>query len=637
MKKSLETILYSTLGVAAVAIILIVANFLIARLPVRIDLTADRAYSLSDGTRAILKKLDTPVQIRFYCTRNENMPPQLKLFAQGVEDLLHEYRQASHGQIEIQKLNPEPDSDAEDSAKLDGVEGQLLPTGEKLYMGLSVSMLDQKEAIPFLDPQRERLMEYDLSRAITRVSTPQKATVGVMSPLQISGQEANMMMMQMGQRGGQEPWVLYSELKRDFTVQNVEMTTDKIPDDIKVLLLVHPRGITPAAEYAIDQFILRGGKLIAYLDPAAVLDRQQQQQNPMMGGPQGGGPSNLENLLKAWGISFDATKTVADLDNIGNTRRGKAPGVVMLNSQSLSKDDILSAGADNLFMIFPGAFSGTPVAGLKETVLIKSSKNAQLVDPMMAQMGPEEVMKNFVSADKEFPLAIRLSGKFKTAFPDGKPKDPSGSADKDKKDVKKDSAPGLKESKEDNTVVLIGDSDMIQDQIAVTQMQNPFGGARMVMPANGNLAFAQSAVEQLTGDNNLVAVRSRATRDRPFTVVKKMQADADAAYRNKIKDLEGSLAETQRKLNELQQHREGEAKTAQRFILSAEQQAELAKFRKTEADVKKELKDVRRTLRAETDALENRVKWINIMGMPLLVTLSGLGFSILKRNRSAAK
>ena len=264
MKKSFQTIIYSTLGVAAVAIILIVVNFLNARLPVRLDLTAERAYSLSQGSRAILSKLDTPVQIRFYCTRDENMPPQFKLFAQNVEDLLSEYRHASHGQIEIQKLNPEPDSDAEDSAKLDGIEGQMLSNGEKLYMGLSVSMLDQKEAIPFLTMERERLLEYDLSRAITRVSSAQKAVVGVMSPLPITGQQMNMMMMQMGQRG-QEPWVLYSELKRDFTVQTVEMTADKIPDEIKVLLLVHPRGITDAAEYAIDQFILRGGKLVAYL------------------------------------------------------------------------------------------------------------------------------------------------------------------------------------------------------------------------------------------------------------------------------------------------------------------------------------------------------------------------------------
>jgi len=637
MKKSFETILYSTLGLVAVAVILVAANFLVARLPYRWDLTAEKAYSLSKGTRTILANLDTPVQVRFYCTRNENMPPQLKLYAQQIEDLLNEYRHASRGKLQIQKLNPEPDSDAEDSAKLDGIDGEMLQTGEKLYLGLSVTMLDQKEAIPFLDPQRERLLEYDLSRAVSRVSAPQKAVVGIMSPLPVSGEEMNYMMMQMG-RHAQEPWAVVSELKRDFTVKSVEMTADKIPDDVKVLMLVHPRGITETAEYAIDQFIMRGGKLVAFLDCNAVLD-QQHQQNPMMGGQQGGGPSNLEHLLKAWGLSFDTTKTVADVNNLGRTHRGKQPGVVMLGKEALSKDDILSAGADNLVMIFPGVFSGTPIAGLKEAVLIKSSKNSQLVDPMMAQMAPEDVLKNFSSADKEYALAVRLTGKFKTAFPDGKPKD-TASPDKDKdakKDEKKDTTPTVKECKEENSVVLIGDSDMIQDQATVTAVQNPFTGQRMgVMPTNGNLAFAQSAVEQMTGDSNLIAVRSRATRERPFTVVKQMQADADASYRNQIKDLENNLAETQRKLNEMQQHREGDGK-AQRFILSPEQQAELAKFRRTEADVKKKLKDVRRNLRADTDSLENRVKWINIAGMPFVVILAGIGFSIFKRQRFAAK
>lgn len=632
MKKPLETVLFSTLGVAAVLLILITVNFLNSRVPKRIDLTAEKAYTLSPGTRAILAKLDTPVQIRLYCTRNENMPPQLAQYAQQVEDLLNEYRQASKGQIEIKKLDPEPDSDAEDSAKLDGVEGQLLQTGEKLYLGLSVSMLDQKEALPFLAPDRERLLEYDLSRAISRVITTQKPVVGVMSPLSITGQQMNMMMMQMGQQRGQEPWALYSELKRDFAVQSVEMTADKIPDEIKVLLLVHPKEITDATQYAIDQFILRGGKLIAYLDPACVLDRESQRS---MGGPQGASSSNLEKLLKAWGVAFDSSKVVADLDYLGRSQRGKAPGVLMLNEQALSKDDIVTVGADNLFMIFPGAFSGTPVDGLKETVLIKSSKNAQLVEPMMAQMAPEEVLKNFNPDGKEFPLAIRLTGKFKTAFPEGKPKAQPNPEDKNaKKDDKPE--PGLKESKEENTVLLIGDADMIQDPVCITAVQNPFGGGRMIMPSNGNLAFAQGAVEQLTGDSNLIAVRSRATRERPFTVVKKMEADADAAYRKQIKDLETNLAETQNKLNELQQHKDAEGK-AQRFILSPEQQAEIANFRKTEADVKKQLKDVRRTLRADTDALENRVKWINIAGMPLVVALSGIGFSILKRKRATAK
>src|SRR4051794_32866297 len=211
MKKSgLETWLYSTVGVVAMLIIVIVVNALGSRAKVRVDLTAEKAYTLSQGTRAILAKLDTPVQIRFYETRGDNrMPVVLKTYAQRVEDLLGEYRQASKGQIEIQKLDPVPDSDAEDSAKLDGIEGQGRMEGEPVYLGISVSLLDQKEAIPFLSPDRERLLEYDLSRAISRVMTPDKPVVGVMSALPVSGQQMNPMMMQMGRRGT-PPWVFMS-------------------------------------------------------------------------------------------------------------------------------------------------------------------------------------------------------------------------------------------------------------------------------------------------------------------------------------------------------------------------------------------------------------------------------------------
>ncbi len=629
MKKTSENVLYSTLGVAAVFGALVAANFIASRAPMRIDLTAEKAYTLSPGTKAILAKLDTPVQIRFYCTRNESMPPQLKHYAQNVEDLLNEYKQASKGQIEIKKLNPEPDSDAEDSAKLDGVEGQLLQTGERLYLGLSVSMLDQKEAMPFLAPDRERLLEYDISRAVTRVANPKKPVVGILSPLPVSGDAMNPMMQMQGQQGA-EPWAVYTELKRDFTVQNIPMTADKIPDEVKVLMVIQPRGITEATQYAIDQFVLRGGKLIAYIDPAAVLDR---------GGGAGmyGPPSStatLDKLLPAWGVSFETSKTVADMNHVGMTNRGRTPGVLVLNDDAMAKDDIVTAGANNLYMVFPGAFSGTPAAGLKESVLIKSSTNSQLIEPTSAAMSPDETIKHFRAADKEFPLAIRLTGKFKTAFPNGKPS--SSSEKPDGKEEKKDAEAGLKESAQENTVLLIGDSDMLQDPICVQKVSNPFGGGRMLLPVNGNLAFAQGAVEQLAGDENLIAVRGRATRERPFTVVKKMEADADAAYRSKIVELESSLTETRQKLGELQEHRSGEG-SQQKFILSPEQQTELANFRKTEADVKRQLKDVRRTLRAETDALANRIKWFNIAGMPLLVAASGVGLAALKSKRTQAK
>ena len=636
MKKPFETILYSTLGVAALFVALVAFNFLAGIVHARVDLTADKAFTLSAGTRAILAKLDTPVKIRFYCTRNENMPVQLRPYAQEVEDLLDEYRHASKGLIQIQKLDPEPDSDAEDSARLDGVDGEPISEGEQVYLGLSVTMLDQKEAIPFLSPDRERLLEYDITRAISRVADNKKPVVGVLTPLPVAGDQMAAMMQG---RQASPPWVFYSELGRDYTVKLLDMNA-AIPDDVNVLVLIHPRGITPAVEYAIDQFVLRGGKLIAFLDPCAVLDA-----------PPGGGmmpqasTSNLPTLLKAWGLGFGSSEIVVDMDNIARTSRGRMPGLMALNTDAIAKDDLVTADVPDLVMVFGGAFTGTPAPGLKETVLVKSSRNSQFANPITAEMSPDEVMNNFVSANKEFPLAIRLAGKFKTAFPDGAPKeagekkdDAAKPDDTGKKDDKKPApAPGLKESAGDNTVIMVGDSDMLQDEFTVQEQENPLG-AKVIIPANGNLAFAENAVEQLTGDSNLIAIRSRATRERPFTVVEKMQESAGASYRTKITELQSSLSDTEAKLNELQQHRAAaDQKNAQQFILSPEQQAELENFRKKEASVKKEIRDVRRNLRSETDSLENRIKWINIAGMPLLVAAAGVALALIKRKRTAAQ
>jgi len=627
--KGLQTWLYSSLGVVAMFVIIVIMNALASGMKTRIDLTAERAYTLSAGTRAILSKLDTPIQIRFYCTRGDTrMPVMLKTYAQRVEDLLGEYRQVSKGQIDIQKLDPIPDSEAEDSARLDGIEGQARMDGEPFYLGLSISMLDQKQAITFLSPDRERLLEYDLSRAISRVLSNERPVVGVMSPLAYGGQPTNPMMMRMGQ-SGQQPWVMISELKRDFTVKDVPMTAEEIPADVKVLVLLHPKGISDAAQYAVDQFVLRGGKLIAFLDPQGVLDRSAAG-NPM--GASMGSRSSLDKLLGAWGLAFDSTKVLADLEFVGRTREGRQPAVLALNEKASNRDDVVSADANNLFMVFAGVFSGTPVEGLKQTVLLHSSKNSQLVDPMSAQFGGEKIIKDFVASNTEHPLAVRLSGKFKTAFPEGKPKAAAGPEDKKEQKPEEE---GLKESKQETSVLLIGDSDFIQDQVAVQEMANPFGGQRMVMPANGNLAFAQSAIEQMAGDSNLVSVRSRASRERQFTVVKQMQAKAEAAFQSKIKTLESSLAEAQNKLNELQRTKAD--KTGQRFILSPEQQQEITNFRVKEREVKAQLKEERKKLRVGIDSLENSIKWINIALMPLIVAAAGLGLAALRLKRRAAR
>lgn len=305
--KTFQTVLYSTIGIGAMALILIAFNVISGAVKTRVDLTQEHVYTLSPGTKAILQKLDTPVKVRFFFSQPETSSPEtvfLKNYAKRVEDLLAEFKQVGRGNIIIEKYDPQPDSDAEDLAKLDGIEGEPLPNGERLYLGLAVSLIDQKQALPFLAPNRERMLEYDIARAITRVVKPEKPIVGIMSAMPVFGAAANPMMMRMGQQSAQQPpWALINELKNDFNVRKVEMTTDKIDDDVKVLLVIHPREITDKAQFALDQFIMRGGKLIAFLDPLPLIDSREQ--NQMFGSIPNSG-SNLEKLLKAWGIRLES-------------------------------------------------------------------------------------------------------------------------------------------------------------------------------------------------------------------------------------------------------------------------------------------------------------------------------------------
>lgn len=628
-QKNFETILYSTAGVVVMFVVLLAFYIVSSAFKDRIDLTSEKAFTLSDGTKKILGRLDAPVTIRFYSTQGDTaMPPVLRTYSQHIEDLLGEYKEAGHGKIIVKKLDPKPDSDAEDSARLDGVSGQ--PTspfgGDKIYLGLVVSMADEKVAVPWLPPDRERLLEYDISRAISRVMSPTPPTLGVMSALPIFGGAANPMARQMGQPS-QEPWAFISEIKKDFTVKEVPMTATKIDDDIKVLLVVHPRDITDATQYALDQFVLRGGKLLAFLDPHAYFDQKHDQMAQVLG--DSSGQSTLDKLLKAWGLSMDVNKVVADMTFAGHSGQGGQimPTVLVLTQEGIDQNDVVTSQIDNLVMPFVGVFTGKPADGLKETVLLHTSKECELVDGMTASIGAEQIQKDFKSANIDYALAVELTGKFKTAFPDGAPK----ADDKDKTDDQSKAAQ-LKESKDSPVVILVGDSDMLNDQVCV-QVQEILG-YRMVRPMNGNLNLVQSFVEQLSGDSDLISLRSRASLDRPFTRLKDMQAKAGRELEQKVKELEESKAETERKISELQSQKQG---NDQKFILSPEQQKELENYQKTVADANKELKAVRKKLAKDTDALEFWTKVANIGAMPALVAVTGVVLAVVKRKRTAAK
>ena len=642
-KKSFETILFSSLGIVLMLGLLVALNVITGDLPARIDLTQERAYTLSAGTKTILKKLDTPVRIRFYCTQSETATPEtvfLKNYARNVEDLLAEYKQVAGKNLIIEKYDPQPASDAEDSARLDGLEPESLPGVDRFYLGLSVNLADARETIPFLQPTRERLLEYDLTRAISRVVTPEKPTLGVMSGLPVFGMPANPMMMQMGQQG-MEPWTFITELQADYNVKRVDLTTDKIDDDIKVLLVIHPKDISDKAQYAIDQFVLRGGKLIAFLDPFSVIDSPPGQRGALAN--MGGGSSTLERLLKAWGYNLESGKVVADLNYMmklrgPNNMPQDAPAWLSVTPDGINRDDVASSQIDNVWLPLAGAFTGVPASGLKETVLLHSTKKSQLVEGFLASLSGESILKEFKPSGVDYKLAIRLTGKFKSAFPNGKPgekNDEKPEAEKKDAETKPDAekaGDSLKESSADGIVVLFADADMLYDNFTLRKFDSPFG--QLVSVMNGNLNLAQNLVEQLTGDNNLIAVRSRAETGRPFTRVRAMQAEAEQKFQAEIKRLEDAANDAQRKIKELQAQKKDRS---QQFILSPEQRSELENLRREEAETRQRLKQVQKNLRKEIVSLETRLRWINILAMPLAVTATGIVIAIVKRKKTSAR
>ena len=629
--KPLETLLYSTGGVVALLAVLVAFNFIVSAFNLRADLTEGDVYTLSPGTRSILSRLEAPVKLRLYYTQGgEAVPVGLKTFAKRVEDLLNEYKAAGRGKVVVEKFNPEPDSDAEDSAQLDGIEGQLTNSGEKFYLGLSISFLDQKAAIPVLTPDRERLLEYDITRGIAQVGEAKKPAVGVMSALPVMGRSLDPIRKQQPT----EAWVLIQEMKRIFDVKEIRLDAPRIDDDIKVLLVIHPRNLPEETEYAIDQYVLRGGKLIAFVDPYAYFDQQPDLQNPF-GGNQAGS-STFYNLFKAWGIDVDMGKVIADLTYASGAGPRLLPTLLNLNNQALNMDDVVTSQVGTLLIPFGGAFKGKPAEGLTQTVLAHTSKNAMPVDLIIATLSGEPSTRGFQPTNEQMPLAIRLTGKFHTAFPEGKPKPFAMPPRADKKkgaEPKKEEAkpePQLKQSTAENSVVLVADVDLLSDGAAV-EIQEVFG-QRVAVPRNGNLALALGLVEHFSGDNALIGLRSRASFSKPLTLIRDMEAQAQQQYLGKIKELEDNLNQTQENLQKLQRTKGGAAST----ILTPEQQAELDNFRKRAAETRRDLKELRKNLRVETDALEFWTKVVNIGLVPLLVALTGLALALRRRRAVAA-
>ena len=607
-------------GLVAIAVITIAVDVILAKATIRCDCTADSLYTLSKGSKAVLGKLDKDVSLKFYFSASSaEMPMGVKTYAQEVENLLKEYERASGGRLVVEKYDPTPDSDEEEWAQRYGIEQQQVnPFGAPVYFGIVAVCGDRTEALGAMTQKTESTLEYDVTRLVTRVVWPEKPVIGVMTSLEgVLGGEMNPMMMQMGRRPPQG-WAAFAELAKDYTVKSVATDVEKIDDDVKTLVLLHAKDLSDKTLYAIDQFVLRGGRLIACTDPMSFAEIRAGQSRQMMG-MGGDGPSTLGKLFDAWGVGFDTTKITCDLSaatKLGNGRGGaeEEPAFLTLKPENMDKSDILVSRLTQVMMPFAGAFTfdAAKAGALKFTPVITTSEdNSSSTDKMSMMSGMGSSMKA-VPDGKSRVVAARLEGQFKTAYPKG----PDGTNDVSK---------ALSEGK--SSVMLFADADFLADECCVRILRTPFG--QIAQPLNDNLPLFSNVIEQFAGREELIGLRSRGASDRPFEVVDKLEAEAMRQWQQREAEFQEELNNTIQTIANMKSEKVGNG----RIILSKEQQDKLAELKKTEAETRRKLKDVRKELTAGIVSLGTTLKWINIAFMPLLVVLFGLARGFIRRRR----
>jgi ABC-type uncharacterized transport system involved in gliding motility auxiliary subunit len=602
----------------------------------RLDLTASKLFTLTKGTINILGKLDEPLTLRLFLSQREaTRLPGINSYAQRVKELLEEYERIANGKIRLQIIDPEPFSEQEDRAVGYGLRGIGLDGDAVFYFGLvGTNSVDDQEVIPFFSPNREEFLEHDITKLVYQLTTPEKKVVGIMSTLPIDGG------MAMPGRGMSPPWAVIDQIRQLFEVRTVATDATSIPADIDVLMLVHPRNLSEVTLYAIDQFILTRGRALIFVDPNSESD--QPSSVPMLGGAPGG--SDLPELFASWGIHLVDGKVAGDLRVAEQVRYAdkaraavaKYPVWMNLQPVQFNADDIITAKLGNLVFATSGVLEIKNVEEIKVEPIVETTPGAMQIDAEQLRFlnDPTVLLRQYRPEGKKLMLAARVSGSVKTAFPDGRPasKPDANQTDNTTKEEGKpevkdaEDAPHRAESLEDVNLVVVADTDLLNDRFWV-RVQN-FLGSRILIPSAANGSFVVNALESLTGSNDLISVRSRGRFSRPFTKVAEIQQQAELQYRQKEQELLTRLRETENKLLELEDRKQG----GEAVILSEEQQREIEKFRLEKIRIRKDLRIVRHQLHKDIEGLATSMKFVNIGLMPILIGTGGI-FIALQRAR----
>lgn len=597
---------------------------------VQVDLTENKLFTLSDGTRETLAAVEEPITLRFFSTRKlVETTPGLTAYGDRVQELLERYVDLSKGAIRLQLVDPEPFSPEEDRAVGFGLSGvPITEAGDLGYFGIAATnTTDDTDVIPFLTPQREQFLEYDLTRMINNLANPKKKVIALVAGIPIDSDPLKKY----------KAWALVDQLKQFFEVRPQGLTP-KITDDIDLVMIVHPFGLSDVSKYAIDQYVLRGGKAMVFVDPHA---EEGARSNQALRLPPGLG-SGLPKLFKAWGIKFDKDKVLGDVkagqrvqagvDSFGRPIITRYVAWTSYGPENINSTDVTTSQLRLVNFGTPGYFEIADDATVKVEPLITSTTSSGPFPADMVRRDPKpaDILQQFKPQDKAYILAARLSGTVKSAFPDGPPEDTS------KKDAKKDekaapAKPHLTKSEKPANIIIVADTDFIADLFWV-RTQDLFGQTVTVPTAN-NADFVVNAADNLSGSSSLIGLRSRGLSARPFELVEEIQNEAEDKYRTKERSLVKELADVEKKMQELQTTERAKSGA----VMSPEQQEAIGKFRGRVLDIRRELRGVQLNLRRDIDELDGNLKLVNIAAMPAAVAIFAVIVALVRRNRKRAR
>ena len=603
-------------AVLAVALITISNNLFTG---VRLDLTENRLFTLSPGSVNIITTLDEPISLDFYVSRKTMADfPQLVNYANRVRDLLEEYAAKSGGKIELSVIEPEPFSEEEDQAVASGLNGvSVNAAGDRAYLGLvGVNSTDDEAIIPFFQASREDALEYDITKLVYNLANPEKRVIGVMSGLPLFGDPA---------QGIPDRWAILDVMEEFFEVRNIGQNSDFIDEDVDVLMVVHPKNFTEQALFAIDQYLLRGGHAMLFVDPLAEGDNAEPDPaNPYVMPDMS---SNLNIMLEGWGLEVGTSEIAADINLAMRVQTQGARGPqesnylpwLRLEADNLDRQDFSTSELNLIHMGTAGVIDLKEDATVEFAPLIKTTADSMRMqrDLIFFQRDPNVMLSNFESGNNPLVLAARISGTVPSAYPDGLLIE-----DEDDEAVPVEDI--IKEGRVD--VVLVGDTDILADHFWI-RMQN-FFGVQIPQSIANNGDFVINTLDNLAGNTDLISLRSRGEFSRPFTVVEQIRRDAEAQFREQEQELQTRLEETEQKIAQLQQEGGDSA-----LLLTEEQAAEIEKFRLEQIRTRKELRAVQHELQKNIERLGTQLKFINIGLIPLIIALLALVAGIQRTRR----